>query len=78
MQENKTDLREGWLQHLRRMLWEAMQHPAEAEYYNPFLKCVISCIRSLGPVLSDLFLEDGVLAVAFKKQVLLNTKEEKH
>lgn len=64
---------EGWMQNLKRMLWEAMYY-----YYNPFLKRVIFCIKSLGPVLSDLFLESGVLAVAFKKQVLLNTKEKKH
>lgn len=34
-------------------------------------------IKSVCPVLSDLFLEYGVLAMSFKKQVLLNTKEEK-
>lgn len=53
-----------------------MWHPAKTEYYRshiPFLKCVIFYIKSLGPVLSDLFLEYGVLAVALKKQVLLNT-----
>ena len=34
-------------------------------------------IKSLGPVLPDLFLEYGVLAIALKKQFLLNTKEKK-
>ena len=53
-----------------------MWHPVEAEYYGchiPFLKCVIFYIKSLGPALSDIFLEYGALAVALKKQVLLNT-----
>lgn len=54
-----------------------MWHHTEAKYHNPFLKGVIFCIKSSGPVLSDLFLEYGVLAIAFKKQVLLNTKGKK-
>lgn len=60
------------------MLWEAMSHPAEAEYYDPCLKCGVFSIKSLGPVLSDSFLEYGVLVEAFKKQVLLNTKEKQY
>lgn len=34
-------------------------------------------MKSLGRGLSDLFVEYGVLAIAFKKQFLLNTKEKR-